>query len=297
MFESGRPALAFVMCAASFAVAAEPYDLQPTQKFLELPAGLSLGACSAVSVSSKGEIYLFHRGAQPILVFDAHGRFLRSWGDGMIETAHGLRIDKHDQVWVTDIGGHRVLKFDGDGRQLLALGTGKPGAGLDQFNKPTDVAFGADGALYVSDGYGNSRVLKFSPSGALVGSWGTPGKGKGEFHLPHSIVVDEQGRVLVGDRENDRIQVFDADGKLLDIWAGFAPYGMALDADGALFVADGRANKILRLSADGKVVQAWGGKGTEPGKFQMPHMLAFDAAGNLLVAEVNGKRLQRLLKR
>jgi DNA-binding beta-propeller fold protein YncE len=281
----------------SSASGAEPYDLQAEESFLQLPDGLTLGACSAVSVNSQGEIFLFHRGEQPVLVFDKRGKFLRSWGDGLIETAHGLRIDKHDHVWITDIGAHRVLKFDGQGKQLLALGTGKPGAGLDEFNKPTDVAFAAADAFYVADGYGNSRVLKFSPSGRLIGSWGTPGKGKGEFDLPHSIVVDDQGRVLVGDRENNRIQVFDGDGRLLDIWSGFAPYGLALDTAGTLFVADGRANQILRLSETGEVVKSWGGKGSAPGQFQMPHMLAFDQSGNLLVAEVNGKRLQRLLKR
>jgi DNA-binding beta-propeller fold protein YncE len=285
--------VATACCAAQ---GAEPYDLQAADGFLKLPEGLTLGACSAVAVSGKGEIFLFHRGPQPILVFDAEGKSLRSWGDGVIDTAHGLRIDHDDNVWVTDIGLHRVFKFDPQGKLLLALGTGQPGAGVDQFNKPTDVAFGADGAIYISDGYGNARVLKFTPGGRLIGGWGMPGKRKAEFNLPHSIVVDGAGRVLVGDRENNRIQVFDGDGKLLDIWAGFAPYGLTFDAAGTLFVADGRANKVLRLSSTGKVEKSWGGKGTTPGKFDLPHMLCFDSAGNLLVAEVNGKRLQKLVK-
>jgi DNA-binding beta-propeller fold protein YncE len=274
-----------------------PVDFVAVPGFLKLPAGWTLGQCSAVAVNSRGEIYLFHRGPHPIICFDSQGNYLRSWGDDVIDTAHGLRIDQDDNVWTTDIGNHRVYKFAPGGKLLMALGTGKAGARSDQFNKPTDVAFGPQGEFYVSDGYGNTRVLKFSPSGALITFWGRPGTGRGEFNLPHSIVVDRQGRILVGDRENNRIQIFDETGKFLDEWKGFAPFGLALDKDGQLFVADGRANKILRLNESGQLAQSWGQKGTAPGEFELPHMLTLDAAGNLLVAEVNGKRLQMLRRK
>ncbi len=276
------------------ATAGEPQTLKPVPGFLQLPASIQLGPCSAVSVDSRGNIFLFNRGKHPIIRLDAQGRYVHSWGEGEIVSSHGLRIDADDNVWVTDMKGHRVLKYDRTGKLLLALGTGKPGDGEDQFNQPTDVAFGKRGEFYVSDGYGNSRVMKFSPNGALLAVWGRRGKAPGQFNLPHSIVVDAKGRVLVGDRENNRIQVFDADGELLEIWKGFAPYGMALSPAGELFVADGRANKILRLDEQGKVVQRWGGTGNAPGQFQMPHMLAFDPDGNLFVAEVTGQRLQKL---
>src|SRR6185436_2245903 len=141
------------------------------------------------------------------------------------------------------------------------------------------------------------RVLKFSANGKLLKSWGTAGKGPGEFNLPHAIVVDSRGRVLVGDRENNRIQIFDSEGKLLEVWPGFAPYGLAFNNDGVLFVADGRANKVLCLDAAGKVQRSWGQKGSAPGEFNLPHMLAFDAAGNLFVAEVGGMRMQKFLKK
>ena len=277
--------------------ATDPIEFVPATGFPQLPESIELGPCSAVSIDSRGNVFLFNRGKHPIICLDSQGRYLRSWGEGEIVSSHGLRIDADDNVWVTDMGGHRVLKYDGQGKLLLALGTGKPGDGTDQFDRPTDVAFGKRGEFYVSDGYGNSRVLKFSPSGALIGSWGAAGAGPGQFDLPHSILVDAKGRVLVGDRENNRIQIFDADGKLLEIWKGFAPYGMALSAKGELFVADGRANKVLLLDKQGAVVQSWGGQGTAPGQFQMPHMLACDAVGNLYVAEVNGKRLQKLLRK
>ncbi len=272
-------------------------DFRPTTEFLKLPEGWTLGACSAVAVSRKGEIYLFHRGQHPLICFDADGKYLRSWGDDLIKTAHGLRVDRDDNVWATDIGSHRVYKFDPTGKLLLALGTGKPGTEDDQFNKPTDVAFGPDGEFYVSDGYGNSRVMKFSPDGKLLKSWGTRGKAPGEFNLPHAIVVDAKGRVLVGDRENNRIQIFDRDGKLLETWTGFAPYGLALNNEGVLFVATGREHDIVRLDVTGKVIKRWGRKGAAPGEFDFPHMLSFDAKGNLYVAEVDGMRLQKLVKK
>jgi len=276
--------------------AAPPAVWQPVPDFFKLPAGWTLGNCSAVAVNKKGEIHVFHRGQHPVLVFDPNGNFLRSWGDGVIEMAHGLRIDRDENVWVTDIAVHRVFKFDPTGKELLALGTGRPGMGNDEFNKPTDVAFGEDGEFYVSDGYGNSRVQKFSPSGAFVKSWGTPGKGRGQFNLPHAIVMDAEGRLLVADRENSRIQIFNRDGRWLDAWGGFAPYGLALAADGTLFVADGKANCVVHLDAKGKVKEKWGKKGTAPGDFDLPHMLAFDPAGHLYVAEVNGKRVQKFVK-
>lgn len=270
-------------------------EFQPSIDFVKLPADMKLGACSAVAVNRQGEIFLFHRGKQPIIVLDAKGNYLRSWGDGEIETAHGLRIDREDNVWVTDIGAHRVLKFDPRGKLLLALGTGQPGAGDDQFNKPTDIAFGPRGEVFITDGYGNSRVVKSTPGGRRIGAWGTAGKGRGEFNIPHSIVIDARGRVLVGDRENDRIQIFDQDGRLLDIWPGFAPFGLTLAPDGHLFVADGRAHKILRLDDGGRVVQSWGEMGSAPGQFQLPHMLGLDLAGNLYIAEITGQRFQRLV--
>ncbi len=284
-----------IFCSTAWAEDAITFE--PAGEFPQLPADYPLGRCSAVAINSQGEIYLFHRGQHPIICVSPDGKLLRSWGDDLIGSAHGLRIDKQDNVWVTDIGRHRVMKFDSAGKLLLSLGTGKPGTETDEFNQPTDVAFGTEGEFFVSDGYGNSRVLKFAATGRLLKSWGTPGKKPGEFHLPHSLLIDSRGRLLVGDRENDRIQIFDQAGELLDQWAGFAPYGLAINSEGQIFVADARANQILRLDATGKVIQRWGQKGKAPGEFDLPHMLAFDAQGNLYVAEVAGMRFQKLLKK
>ena len=265
--------------------------------FPKLPADVVLGKCSAVATNTKGEIYLFHRGPRPLLCVDAAGKLLRAWGDDHIGTPHGLRVDRNDNVWVTDMGRHRVLKFDPTGKLLLALGTGKAGTGNDEFDRPTDIAFAPNGDVFVSDGYGNSRVMKFSAAGRFLKSWGTKGTQPGEFDLPHAIILDSKGRLLVGDRENERIQLFDVEGKFLDQWPGFAPYGIAINGEGHVFVADAQANQVLRLDAAGKVQQRWGQKGTAPGEFDVPHMLAFDQAGNLFVAEVGNMRFQKLTKK
>ncbi|MGE5194590.1 MAG: peptidyl-alpha-hydroxyglycine alpha-amidating lyase family protein [Deltaproteobacteria bacterium] len=286
-----------VLLASAVARGPEKIEFVPLAGFPQLPSGVTLGRCSAVGADSRDRVYLFHRGKSPVLCFDRDGKFIRAWGDDLIKTAHGLRIDRDDNIWVTDIGRHLVLKFSPQGKLLLSLGTAdKPGTGLDQFDRPTDVAFGPAGEAYVSDGYGNSRVMVFDTRGKFVKTCGKRGKESGEFNLPHCIRVDSQKRVLVGDRENKRIQVFDREGKVLAIWDGFAPYGLEIDRDGTAFVADGLANRIFQLDDAGKIVHAWGGKGAEPGQFNVPHMLATDSAGNLFVTEIDGMRLQKFAR-
>jgi DNA-binding beta-propeller fold protein YncE len=290
--------LLITLILTNAARAAEAIDFQVDAAFAELPDSIKLGACSGVAINSHGQIYLFHRGKQPIICLDAGGKFLRSWGDDVIGSAHALRIDRDDNVWVTDIGNHQVLKFSPVGKLLLSLGkAGTAGDGVDEFNKPTDIAFGSEGELYVTDGYGNNRVMKFTPNGGFLSQWGEAGNGPGQFNLPHSIVIDRQGRILVGDRENDRVQVFESSGKLLAIWPGFAPFGLAYDKDGQLFVADGRANRVLQLDDEGKIVRSWGQEGSDPGEFQLPHMLAADVEGNLYIGEIKGERFQKLIRK
>jgi DNA-binding beta-propeller fold protein YncE len=277
---------------------AETIEFVPVAGFPHIPAAVELGRCSAVAVDSRDRVYLFHRGKLPVLCFERDGKFIRGWGDDLIKMPHGIRIDRDDNVWVTDTGHHLVLKFSPRGKLLLSLGTAdKPGTGLDQFDRPTDIAFGPAGEVYVSDGYGNSRVMVFDARGKFVKTWGKPGTKPGEFSLPHCIRVDSQKRVLVGDRENKRIQVFDSEGNVLAIWEGFAPYGLEIDRDGTIFVADVLTNRILQLDAAGRIVHDWGGEGAEPGKFRAPHMLATDSAGNLFIAEVDGMRMQKFARK
>lgn len=290
--------VAMMLLVSKISQAGDEIDFEPAANIFQLPEGLTLGHCSAVDFDSKGQMFLFHRGKQPILCFDRRGKFIRSWGDDLIGKAHGLRVDHLDNIWVTDIGHHMVFQFSPEGKLLLALGqSDKPGTGDDQFDQPTDIAFGSQDEIYVADGYGNSRVMKFAANGKFLDKWGRPGKGRGEFHLPHSIIIDAKGRVLVGDRENDRVQVFDSEGKLLEVWPGFAPYGMEFDSTGRLFVTDGRANKVLQVNSTGKIINSWGRKGDGPGEFNLPHMLAADSSGHLHIAEVGGRRLQMLKRK
>jgi len=262
-----------------------------------LPADLKLGGVAAVATDSTDRVYLFHRGKSPILVFDRDGKYLRSWGEGLVKTSHGLRIDRENNIWTTDIAHHLVMKFNAEGKLLLTLGKkDDPGATPDKFNKPTDVAVAANGDFYVADGYGNSRVVKFSKDGKYLKEWGTKGKGEGEFNLPHAVCVDDKGQVYVGDRENNRVQLFDADGKFLSQWKDSgAPYGLYLTDQGQLLVADGRASGVRLLDDEGKPVSRWGEKGTGAGQFQMPHWLCVDSQGALYVAEVTGQRVQKFV--
>jgi DNA-binding beta-propeller fold protein YncE len=274
-------------------------DYRPVTGWPQLPPDVKLGRVSGVATDAADRVYVFHRGKQPILVFDRDGKFLRSWGDGVIDMAHGLRIDRDGNVWVTDIGHHLVMKFDPEGKLLLTLGQkGKPGDATDQFNKPTDVAIAPSGEFYVSDGYGNSRVVKFSREGKFVKEWGKKGTGEGEFNLPHAILLDDRGRVIVGDRENNRIQVFDADGKFLTvIKESGAPFGLFLTADKRLYVADGRAHWVAVLNLDGKPLGRWGEKGAGPGQFNLPHAVCVDSKGAVYVTEIDGQRVQKFVPR
>ena len=186
-----------------------------------MPNGWKFGRVSAVATDAAGEVYVFQRGkkADPVVVFDAKGRYMRSWGLGMFGNPHGMRADREGNIWVTDNGDHQVMKFTRTGELLFALGTkGKAGTDDRTFNRPTDIAFSPAGDVYISDGYGNSRVVKITKDGKYLLAWGKRGSGPGEFNIPHSVAVDSRGQVYVSDRENNRIQIFDANGRFLRQW-------------------------------------------------------------------------------
>ena len=291
---------ALALALLSSALVARPDDripdYRPVAGWPRLPADVKLGPVSAVATDAADRVYVAHRGPRPVLVFDRDGTFLRAWGDEHVKTIHGLRIDPAGNVWVTDIGHHLVMKFDPAGKLLLTLGEkGKAGPAVGQFDRPTDLAVTAAGDFYVADGYGNARVLKYDRAGKLLTQWGSKGKGDGEFNLPHAVCLDAAGRVLVGDRENNRVQVFDADGKYLAQWReSGAPYGL-FPAGGRLFVADGRGNWVRVLGPDGKPLGRFGERGAAAGQFQMPHMLCVDSRGVVYVAEVDGRRVQKFV--
>lgn len=276
-----------------------------------LPDAVELGPVSAVSVGPEGRVFVLHRGeGDPVLCFDREGKFLFAWGQGRIQMGHGLKLDPQGFVWVTDIGHHQVYKFSPEGDLLQEFGSkDDPGDRLDQFNEPTDVAFSATGDIYITDGYGNSRILKFDSKGKLLRTWGHPGRDPGEFRTPHAICVDPRERIYVSDRTNDRIQVFDSEGRFLEEWFNL-PYmdGLFCAPDGTLFAATGRDNQILRLDSHGVVLESHGGpRSTEAdlqnnvrppaGRFNVIHGITLDAEGSVYAAEVRARRVQKILRR
>lgn len=265
----------------------------------QLPEGWNFGPTTGVGVDSRNNVYVYHRGPNTIMCFDAGGKLLRSWGDGILTSPHGLAVDPEDNVWVTDIGSHTVVKFSPRGRVRMVLGRkDTPGEDEDTFNKPTHIAFGPEGELYISDGYGNSRVVKYSKEGGYLMAWGKKGTGPGEFNAPHTIAVDHQGRVYVGDRENHRVQIFDEKGKFLKQWTHLgSPWGLYFTPDHHLFMCDGYRNRVLKLDLEGRLVGALGRPGKGPGQLSVSHHLALGKAGELYVAEVVGWRVQKFLLR
>jgi DNA-binding beta-propeller fold protein YncE len=255
-----------------------------------------------------------------VFIYERDGRFVRSWGENAFsERAHGITIGPDGSVYCVDDADHSVRKFIPDGTLRMTLGTrGRPAdTGYDgaayttiaragpPFNRPTNLAVAPSGDLYVTDGYGNARVHRFSADGRLLASWGAPGGGLGEFRIPHGICVLADGRVLVADRENDRIQVFDLDGTYLDAWLDTQrPTHLSVGPDGLIYVAElwwrtgqrsqrfgeitaDRYGRVSALNGDGTVAARWGG--TAPGTaggFTAPHGIAVDSRGDVYVAEV-----------
>lgn len=255
---------------------------------------LHAGEASGVAVNSKGHILLFQRVEPMLAEYDAHGRFLRSLGEGLFTHPHGLRVDRDDNIWTTDDENHTVLKLSPEGRVLLVLGRRNMGAEADWlFNQPTDVAFGRNGEIYVADGYGNSRVVKFDRAGKFIKAWGSYGTGPGEFNLPHSIVVDARGRVYVGDRENQRIQIFNDQGKFIAQWTGVGyPYGLIITPDQHVWMVDGGYDRIIELDQNGRILGAIGEPGHAPGQLAWGHFIAMTPDRKLLVADVLNWRFQ-----
>jgi sugar lactone lactonase YvrE len=261
-----------------------------------------------------------------VLVFSREGSFLRSFGLGLFSARpHSITLGKDGSVWCVDETRHTVLRFDRQGKLLGHLGepdvpsdsgfdarlttlgerVASISRGVGPFNLPTKVAVGPESDLFVTDGYGNSRIHHFSRDGQLLASWGEPGSGRGEFHVPHHIVATEDRRLLVCDRENERIQIFTFEGRYIGEWGGLQrPAALAISRDGLIFVAElpwragdrsfhrgilttGEPACVTVLDAGGKRLERW--MDDDPcseGGFTAPHGVAFDSLGNLYVAEV-----------
>jgi DNA-binding beta-propeller fold protein YncE len=281
------------------ALGTAPYLYRPVEGWARLPRWWEWGEVVDVAVGPEGMVFAFCRSAHPVLVFDREGRFVSAWGEGAFRTPHGLTLAPDGTLYLVDRDAHVVLHYTPDGRLLRTLGTrDQPSPTLfgRPFNMPAKVAVAPTGHLFVADGYGNRRVHKFSPQGEVLLSWGEPGTGPGQFALVHSLLVDPLGRVLVCDRENDRIQIFDQEGQYQGEWTGLRrPAALALGPEGAIYVAElgGRQGPpgVSIWDGDGRRLAGWDQR--EVPWMAAPHGIAVDARGNIYVAEVHpGRRLQ-----
>ena len=286
----------------------------------KLPPGYVHRDVDGVAVDSQDRVYLMTRGDARVIVYERDGSFVASWGEGIFTPrTHGITIGPDDLVYTVDDGDHTVRKFTPEGKQLMMIGipgvasdTGYDGKSLQSitrggppFNRPTNVAIAPGGDLYVADGYGNARVHRFTAEGKWIQSWGEPGTGPGQFNLPHGIRVAPDGRVLVADRENDRIQFFSPDGRYLDQWTHVQrPTDISIDRDGLVHVSElwwrvGQTSfvhgpikhdlpgRVSVLDLLGNVLLRWtSADRSAPGNFIAPHALCTDSRGDLFVGEV-----------
>ena len=249
------------------------------ENWASVPDGIEFKP-AAVAVDSQDRVFAFNRSADhPVVIFDRNGRFEGSWGAGLFKFPHAIRFDANDNVWLTDEYLGQFMLFSNDGKLLRTIGqvgyrsdTGVP---PDQwgsiawrsvthaggpFNLPTDIAVAPDGSMFMTDGYGNARVHKFSAEGKHLFSWGEPGIGPAQFRLPHGVWIDRRGRVLVADRENDRVQVFDQSGKLQTIWPTelIGPAFFYIDDEDVVYIPEHNAGMVSIVTLDGERLARWG---------------------------------------
>jgi DNA-binding beta-propeller fold protein YncE len=283
------------------------------EEWARLPPGIDVMAAS-VTVDSKDNVYCFSRVKEhPVVVFDRDGNFLRSWGTGLFAFPHTIRADKDDNLWLVDRDLGQMLYFSNTGKLLRTIGTrgyrSDTGVAADDFrsdayrdvthgggpfNLPTDIDLTPSGEIFVTDGYGNARVHKFAADGTHLMSWGEPGTKPGQFNLPHGVWIDRKGRVLVADRENDRIQVFDQNGKLLRVWPTklIGPAVMYVDARDIVYIVEHNAGLVSVLSLEGERLAQWG----EPA-FRSCHGIWGDSRGDIYVVRAGSwGRKRRVVK-
>ncbi len=261
------------------------------EHWAKLPAGKSFRNPSAAAVDSQDRVYVFQRLGPPVLVFDPGGELLAEWPrrDGELEDAHHIYVGPDDGVYLADRDSHQVLKYTPDGERVMALGIRGRAALEAPFNHPTDIAVAPGGDIYVADGYGNSCVHRFTAEGEHMSSFGTPGSGPGRFRVPHSVRVAKDGRVLVCDRENNRVQVFGPDGEYLDQWTDFKfPMGIHIDANQIVYVTD-QVPRLSILNLDGELL-------ARGRTFEFGHNVYTNSRGDVYAVDTANQRLQKFHK-
>ncbi|MDE2937797.1 MAG: peptidyl-alpha-hydroxyglycine alpha-amidating lyase family protein [Chloroflexota bacterium] len=265
------------------------YEYQPD--WVKLPRGMSLQGPSGVAVDSMDRVYVFQRQGPPVLVFDRDGHFLTAWErrDGVPLEAHHIHVGPDDTVYLTDRDAHQVLLYDTAGNLQGTLGSRHQAAMQAPFNHPADICVAPSGELYVADGYGNSSVHRFTANGDYVGSFGSPGSGPGQFRVPHSVRVSGDGRVYVADRENNRVQVFTAEGEFQAEWTDFkCPMGVHIDANQVVYVTD-QIPRISILTLDGELL-------ARGRTFENAHQVYTDSQGSIYGIDTANQRVQKLAK-
>ena len=279
---------------------------EPVATWPAIPHPLSFKEATSVAVDAQDRVYVFNRSDNPMMIFDRDGNFLETWGQGQYQRAHGVYVAPDGNLFLVDDLDHAVKKTTTSGEVLMTLGRPGHPAEWQQggfFNRPTDAYISPiSGDLFVSDGYGNSRVHRFEPDGRHVLSWGEPGGDPGQFSLPHHLVVLRDGRVVVCDRENFRLQVFDEDGTFIQQVHMHRPMAITAGtgADENMYVTEagpppvqegvpGLGNRVVILDSDFNEVLSFGNpvRGEGPDQFIAPHGIAVDSHGDVYVAEVS----------
>jgi hypothetical protein len=273
-----------------------------------------------ITVDARDHVWTFTRAVPPVQVYDTAGKLVRAWGDEKLKGAHHIKIDHEGNVWLAVYAAHIVQKYTPDGKLLLTLGTpNHPGKDETHFDKPTDMAITPAGDVFVSDGYGNARIVHFDKYGKFVKTWGELGSKPGQFSIPHAIALDSKGHLYVADRNNVRIQVFDQSGKLLDVWDNIlVPWGLAMTKKDELWACGSspmqwrkedstlgvppKDQVFMKFNTQGKLLQLWtvpkGVDGLEkPGECNWVHCIAVDSKGNIYVGDIKGKRAQKFVRR
>ena len=290
---------------------------------LKFPPNIHLGEGIGVATNSKGHIFVYTRGqATRLFEFDAKGVFVRELGEGLygFAFAHAVRVDPQDNIWVVDEGSNMVIKFNPQGRVTMVLGrrpepidnpppaATTPPAEPYTFNRPTDVAWDPAGNIFVSDGYGNSRVAKYDKNGRFLKSVGSHGSAEGQLNLPHTIAADAKGNIYVGDRSNSRIQVFDNELNFKAVYDQVgAPWAVCITPGPHQYLYSSNSNpdnnnslisavtgEIYKMELDGTILGKFGHAGKKPGEFSTVHEIDCRNENELLISEITAWRVQKL---
>jgi len=287
----------------------------------EKPANITWGHVPGVILDRQENVWIFTHNEPMIQAYDPKGRMIHAWGTKeQIAEAHYMKFDSQANIWAADTGKHVISQFTKEGKLLKTIGVpGQTGNDEKHFNMPTDIIFNQAGEMFITDGYGNRRVVHLDANGKFIKSWGTDGVAAGQFKLPHAIIMDSAGLLYVSDRDNARVQVFDQSGKFLSQWAGIMiPWGFWISDRDEIWVCGSSPMRwqkdqghlgcppkdqlIAKFDTHGKMLQLWtmpkcaDGK-EKPGELNWVHGIALDKQGNLYLGDINGQRLQKFIRK